>query len=135
MMWSKAFLLVAFLGLAQEVSAQGVLDDFPPLDPDQVSVLWSAQIEPTNLANSQGVGRGNCAILTPDQKSLLTTSVRGTVTAYSALKGEKEWEYDPDVAGGTILRSHSCVVFPPNAVDPYMVYSVVENESSVSAVT
>jgi glucose dehydrogenase len=125
-MWSKAFLL-AFLGFAQ-ISAQ-------LLDPDQVRVLWSAQIEEKNLANSQGVGRGNCAILSPNQKYLITTSIRGTVTAYDALKGDKKWDYDPTVDGGTILRSHSCVVFPPNAVDPYMVYSVVQNENSVNAAT
>ena len=126
MMWSKAFLL-AFLGLSQ-VSAQ-------ILEPGQESKLWSAQIEPSNLANSQGVGRGNCVILTPDQKTLITTSIRGTVTAYNPLDGKKKWDYDPTVAGGTILRSHSCAAFPPNAADPYMVYSVVENESSVNAVT
>ena len=126
MMWSKAFLL-AFLGLSQ-ASAQ-------ILDPGQESKLWSAQIEPSNLANSQGVGRGNCAILTPDQKLLIVTSIRGTVTAYNALDGKDEWTYNPTIGGGTLLRSSSCVVFPPNAVDPYMVYSVVENESSVDAVT
>jgi hypothetical protein len=127
-MWSKACIL-AFLGLAQ-VSAQGFLDLFPPLQPSEVGVLWSAQIEPTNNANSQGVGRGNCAILTPDQNYLITTSIRGTVTAYNALDGKDEWTYNPTIGGGTLLRSSSCVVFPPNAVDPYMVYSVVENQST-----
>jgi hypothetical protein len=132
-MWSKTFLL-AFLGLAQ-VSAQPFLDAFPSLDPSEVSVLWSAQIEPTNMTSTEGVGRGNCAILTPDQNYLITTSISGTVTAYHALNGEKEWDYDPTVLGGTPLRSHSCVVFPPNAVNPYMVYSIVENEISVNAIT
>jgi hypothetical protein len=132
-MWSKAFLL-AFLGLAQ-VSAQGVLDLFPPLDPSDVKVLWSAQIETSNIENSPGVGRGNCAIVTPDQGYLITTSIGGTVTAYHALKGNKEWEYDPIVDGGTLISSSSCVVFPPNAVDPYMVYSVVLNEDSANAAT
>jgi hypothetical protein len=132
-MLSKAFLL-ALLGLAQ-VSAQGFLESFPPLLPGQESVLWSAQITPTNSEDSQGVGRGNCAILTPDQNYLITTSIRGTVTAYNALDGKDEWTYNPTIGGGTLLRSSSCVVFPPNAVDPYMVYSVVENETSANPVT
>ena len=95
---------------------------------------WSNQILP-NDGSDAGVLKGNGAKLTPDGTSLIVTSVGGTVTSFRAATGAFEWEYQPPLPDFGIVRSHSQVVFTTaNAVtDPYMVYSVVENENGADA--
>lgn len=97
--------------------------------------LWENQIIPT-VSSEIGVLKGNGCKISPDGAHVIVTAVGGTVTSFDALSGEVEWEYNPPVPAGGIVRSHSQVVFTtPNAVTPpYMVYSVVENENSADAV-
>lgn len=98
--------------------------------------LWGNQIIPSIDGIEPGVLKGNGCKLTPDKSSLIVTSVGGTVSAFSAIDGTFEWEYNPPQPAGGIVRSHSQVAFTTvNAtVPPYMVYSVVENENSAEAV-
>jgi hypothetical protein len=91
--------------------------------------LWSNQIIPGNPINPPGLLYGNGVSIQPDGKSVISTSVGGTVTSFGALSGAFEWEYVPP-ADGALVRSHSNMVFTTdNAAEPYMVYSVVYNES------
>lgn len=95
---------------------------------------WSNQVLP-NDGSDAGIFKGNGVKLTPDGSSLIVTSVGGTVTSFKAGTGAFEWEYQPPLPDFGIVRSHSQVVFTTaNAVtDPYMVYSVVENENGADA--
>ena len=92
-------------------------------------MLWTAQIQPPNMAQSAAVRKGNGVYLTPDEASVVTTSLGGTVTSYHALTGIMEWDYTPTSVGGTSVGSHSGVTFVPNAAIPFMVYSVVDDET------
>ena len=120
---SLAFLFT--LGVRTVLSQEQLLDT--PAE------LWSNQIF-SPVTTELGVGKGNGCTLSPDGAHLLVTSVGGTVTSFNALTGEVEWEYDPPQPTGGIVRSHSKVVFAINATSPYMVYAVVENENSDTAV-
>lgn len=95
--------------------------------------LWTNQIIPS-VSTEVGVAKGNGCTLSPDGAHLLVTSLGGTLTSFNAMTGEVEWEYDPPQPAGGIVRSHSQAVFSPNATVPYMVYSVVENENSATAI-
>jgi hypothetical protein len=98
---------------------------------------WSNQIIPTSAGASPGVFRGNGLKLTPDGSSLIATSVGGTVSSFNAFTGVFEWEYNPPPPSVGTVSSHSQVVFTTanSEVGAYMVYTVIENEFDVSAVS
>ena len=114
-MWNKlrlAALLVA-LGVST-ITAQNALQD--PV------VYFSKQVE-------GDVGYGNGLFLY--EQLLVATSSDGTVTCFHALTGEELWEYSPESSGE--IASHSGVAFTTeNAETPYMVYSIIENENSLT---
>jgi hypothetical protein len=130
-MWTnlKRVALLAAFGISQ-TGAQ--LSDLLP-NPE---ILWVNQIIPSNPTNSPGVLKGNGVFLTPDGMHLISTSVGGTVTSFGAANGEFEWEYDPPAADGVTARTHSGITFTTEAAaEPYMVYSVVDNDNSLDALT
>lgn len=114
-MWNKlrlAALLVA-LGVST-ITAQNALQD--PV------VYFSKQVE-------GDVGYGNGLFLY--EQLLVATSSDGTVTCFHALTGEELWEYSPQ--SSSEIASHSGVAFTTeNAETPYMVYSIIENENSLT---
>ena len=116
-MWNKlrlAALLVA-LGVST-ITAQNALQD--PV------VYFSKQVE-------GDVGYGNGLFLMPGEQLLVATSSDGTVTCFHALTGEELWEYSPQ--SSSEIASHSGVAFTTeNAETPYMVYSIIENENSLT---
>lgn len=120
---SLAFLFT--LGVSNVLSQEQLL--FTPLE------LWSNQVFST-VSTEVGVGKGNGVTLSPDGAHVIVTSIGGTVTSFSSLDGQVEWEYEPPQPAGGIVRSHSQAVFTTNATVPYMVYAVVENENSADAV-
>jgi len=68
--------------------------------------------------------------MAPDGKHVLVTTVGATVYAFNAYTGEQAWVYQPDVVSDIITRSHSGIVFGPQA--DYMAYAVVDNENSMN---
>jgi hypothetical protein len=101
---------------------------------DRPTVLWTDIIDPSS-GRFGGVDRGNGVFLTPDDKVLLSTSFGGTVTAYSALGGKLLWEYDPPIRDGASISCHSGIAFADSDTEPYMTYSIVDNENSLVART
>jgi hypothetical protein len=128
-MWAnfKRTALLVVLGVSQ-AGAQDLLAS--PVE------YWTNQILPNNPANSPAVLKGNGVFLTPDGKHLISSSVGGILNSFDAWSGIFEWQYDPLSAMDGIVRTHSSVVFSTdNAMEPYMVYSIVENENSDNART
>jgi outer membrane protein assembly factor BamB len=92
--------------------------------------LWSAQLFPDVDLGSVEIEAGNGIVMAPDGKHALVTTVGATVYAFDAYTGEQAWVYQPEAISNSIARSHSAVIFGPQA--DYMVYSVVDNENSMS---
>lgn len=76
---------------------------------------------------------GNGVFLTPDGTTALVTTVGATIYAFDPYSGALKWTYQPAAVGTSITRSHSGVSFGPTA--DYMVYSVVDNENSLTPET
>ena len=92
--------------------------------------LWSAQLFPDVNIGSVEIEGGNGVFMAPDGIHALVTTVGATVYSFNAYTGEQAWVYQPAPIPGNIARSHSGVVFGPEA--NYMVYGVVDNEFSTS---
>lgn len=97
---------------------------------DEPTKLWSAQLFPDVDLGSIEIEAGNGVFMAPDGKHALVTTVGATIYAFNAYSGEQAWVYQPESASNSITRSHSGVVFGPK--EDYMVYSVVDNENSIS---
>lgn len=94
------------------------------------ATLWTAQLFPDVDLGSVEINAGNGVFMAPDGKHALVTTVGATVYAFNAYNGEQAWVYQPESVSDTIARSHSGVVFGPQA--DYMVYAVVDNENSMN---
>ncbi len=121
--------VVAFLTL-------GLVQAQPNLLAQPVA-LWEAKIIPSVAGALPDVLYGNGVAVSPDGATLVSTSVSGVVTAYDALTGEFLWDFPPPSESGGVITSHSLVVFPTanSITEPYMVYSIIENEADLTATT
>jgi hypothetical protein len=125
-MWNnlKRTVLLVALGISQA----GAQDAVNPLR-DSPLLIWTKDI-------GNGVLQGNGVFLTPNGNHLIATSEFGAVTCLDALTAETVWEYVPSSVEGSIVRSRSGVAFTTeNALEPYMVYSVDDNENSINSRT
>eukprot|EP00934_Nitzschia_sp_Nitz4_P008837 Nitzschia sp. Nitz4//scaffold8_size234185//210384//212064//NITZ4_001299-RA/size234185-snap-gene-0.26-mRNA-1//1//CDS//3329559932//8827//frame0 len=122
----KSAALLLALG-ASQVAAQGDLLTMP-------EVLHEFILAP-ELDVEAGVASGNGIVITPDSSSIIVTSVGATVTSLTLKDLEYEWEYNPPQLASGVVRSHSRVVFAEMAETPYMAYTVVINENSLTPVS
>jgi len=100
-------------------------------------LLWSYQLAPVTAFNSVEVLKGNGVVIAPDGSTAIVTTVGGAVFAFDAYTGEQQWIYQPEPAGeNSITRTHSGVTFSTGTGDDsFMVFSVVDNENSLSPLT
>jgi len=122
-MFIKKFAVIALFAMGQASGQTGALLDLP-------DESWSTQL----TSGTPGVIEGNGCVLSPDGKSLVVTSVDGTISSLTTSGGAPEWDYAPTLAG--VVRSHSHAVFTTeNAATPYLIYTVSTNENSAEAKT
>jgi len=114
-------------------SAGSALSDEAPDLLDSPAKLWTAQLFPDPALGEVNVEAGNGVFMAPDGKTALVTTVGATVYAFKAYSGEQAWVYQPEALPNSVTRSHGTVVVGPKA--DYMVYSVVDNENSLSPTT
>lgn len=125
-----------YLSLAVTVLAaactQVASQDLPDLfsEPTQ---LWSFQLPADVNLGPTDILKGNGVFLGPDGVTAYVTTVGATVYAFNAYTGAELWSYQPATVGTSITRSHSGLSFGPTA--DYMVYSVVDNENSLTPET
>ena len=80
---------LAVLAIGLTIASAQFSDIFIPIS--QAEIFWEAQINPADSptgTRSAEVLYGNGVYLTPDQNTLITTSVGGTVSAFGAMNGE-----------------------------------------------
>ena len=132
-MWGNNKLALLLLVSLTNVSGQ-FSDIFPPLQ--DAEIYWEAQINPADSPSgtrSPEVLYGNGVFLTPDETKVIATSVGGTISAFDAINGDLLWEYVPD--SGLAISCKSGITFANVDADPYIVYSILENENTFEPYT
>jgi outer membrane protein assembly factor BamB len=95
---------------------------------------WTTQLIPDVSVGSVEILKGNGAVMSPDGKTALVTTVGATVYAINAYSGDQLWTYQaPAADSSSVVRSRSLATVSPT--EDYMAISVIDNENSVSPVT
>jgi hypothetical protein len=98
------------------------------------TVLYTLTLSPDPVTLSAvDIEWGNGVFMAPDNRTAVVGTVGAVVTAFDAYSGTQLWTYEPTPIANTITRSHSNIIFSPD--NTYWVYSVVDNENSLTPTT
>lgn len=92
---------------------------------------WSSQLLPQADLGSVEIQKGNGVFIHGNMA--VVTTIGATVYAFNAYTGTEMWQYQTPADGSSVAACHSAVTF--SHTGGYMVFSVVDNENSLTPTT